>query len=332
MLSHLMAPTEDKICKRSSLGGHFSAIIDEHRFLPPGRYGYESARACLYALIVALQPKRVHIPNYICSAVSDALRHADCIVETYPIGDNFRPPRRIDLRGEDLVLLVNYFGLCGDLIEEHLEYLPRDAVVVDNSQAFFQEPFSCLANIYSPRKFIPVADGGFIDTEVPLSVKPPDEEASVRRFHYLLKRVGNEPESSREDYLAAEKSLEKPSLREMSALTRALIGAADHELIVRRRRENFRVLDGLARLNELEVDLGNQVPLNYPFSIENGKDIRETLIRMRIFAPGYWPGIVPQSTFERKLLSNTVFIPIDHRYDVSDIECVLDIVKRIVKT
>lgn len=325
-----MAPTDDQIFEKPSIGGHFSAIAEEKDFSPPGRYGYESARASLYALLTALRPKKVHIPNYICSAIPNTLRYAGCIVETYSIGNGFRPSKKIDIRDGDLVILVNYFGLCEEVVSEQLHILPRDVVIVDNSQAYFQEAFSCLANIYSPRKFIPVADGGFIETEVPLSAEPPDEEASLRRFHYLLKRVGNEPELSRQEYLAAEKSLETPSLREMSALTRALIRAADHKLIASRRRENFCALNGLSHINEIDFKLGNQSPLAYPLMMENGRNVWEALIEMRIFTPRYWPGIHPQNLFEDRIYNNTIFLPVDHRYTNKEMSIIISNIFKLI--
>lgn len=315
-----MAPTREHEADTPTIGGHFSAIVDEHSFLPPGRYGYESARACLYALVSTLRPERVHVPNYICDAVPEVLNQAGCVVVPYAIDQGFCASGDIDFRGSDLIILVNYYGLCEKAIWNQLKRFPKDAVIVDNSQAYFQPAFPCLANIYSPRKFLPVPDGGFIETDVQLPAEQPDEAASLHRFHYLLKRVGNEPELSRQDYLAAEKSLETPTLRKMSALTRALARAADHDLIATRRRENFRALDELSRINELHFDVGEQVPLAYPLMIENGNHIRDALNNIRIFTPKYWPKIFPSDIFEERLFNRTIFIPIDHRYNYEDMK------------
>jgi hypothetical protein len=320
-----MALTEDQQADLQTIGGHFSAIVDEHDFPPPGRYGYESARSCLYALIREVGARRVHIPNYICDAVPKAIAKADCAMEPYAIGRDFEMSGTIDFQDGDLILLVNYYGLCAASIERQLAKLPCDAVVVDNSQAYFQSPFPCLANIYSPRKFLPVPDGGFIETAVTLSQEPADEDASFRRIRSLLKRVGSEPQGSRADYLAAENSLEMLTLRAMSALTRALARATDQELIVRRRRENFRAFADMLGINELGFDLGNQVPLTYPLLLKNGREVRSSLIGKRVFTPTYWPNIDPINEFESLLSNDTVFLPIDHRYDAQDIKYIYDV-------
>lgn len=265
------------------------------------------------------------MPHYICDAVPNAVAEAGCAFEPYAIGRDFEISGDVDFRDGDLILLVNYYGLCAASIERQLEKLPREAVVVDNSQAYFQSPFPCLANIYSPRKFLPVPDGGFIETAAVLPQEAADEEASFRRFRYLLKRVGSEPQESRRDYLAAEESLEKPTLRAMSALTRAMARAADQDFIVRRRRENFRAFADMLGIHELGFDLGNQVPLTYPLMLKKGREARAYLIEKKIFTPTYWPGLDLADEFERRFARDVVFLPIDHRYDERDMSYIYDI-------
>ena len=320
-----MARTDDQRPDALTIGGHFSAIADEQDFAPPGRYGYESARSCLYALVKAVGARRVHMPNYICDAVPKAITEAGCELKSYAIGPNFEMSEDIDFEDRDLILLVNYYGLCAASIERQLSKLPREAVVVDNSQAYFQSPFPCLANIYSPRKFLPVPDGGFIETSVVLSQEPADEEASFRRIRYLLKRLGSEPEGSRPDYLIAEESLETPTLRAMSDLTRALARATDQDFIIRRRRDNFRAFADLLGVNKLGFELGNQVPLAYPLVLKNGRETRASLVGKRVFTPTYWPGLEPANDFECSLVNDAIFLPVDHRYSAQDIQYTYDI-------
>jgi hypothetical protein len=312
------------------IGGHFSAIVEEHDFPPPGRYGYESARSCLYALIKAIRPQRIHIPYYICDSVPDAILKADCSIKPYVISQDFGIAGEIDFQAGDLILLVNYYGLCAASIEKQLEVLPREAVIIDNSQAYFQPPFRCLANIYSPRKFLPVPDGGFIETEVQLPTEPPDEAASLQRFQYLLQRVGSPPQVSRANYLAAEAGLDTPTLREMSVVTRRLARAVDRDFIAMRRRENFHALASLLRGNELCFDLGDQVPLTYPLMLKDGGGIRASLIEKNIFIPTYWPNTDSIEEFELRLIRDTIFLPIDHRYDESDINYIYSVLSKFL--
>ena len=73
-----------------TIGAHFSCIVENRRNLPPGKYAYESARSALYALLKSMEIKRIHVPNYICEAVPEAILKAGGSVIKYPIGSDFK--------------------------------------------------------------------------------------------------------------------------------------------------------------------------------------------------------------------------------------------------
>ena len=56
------------------------------------------------------------------------------------------------------VLYVNYFGLCDENVERLLQEVPKEKLIIDNSQALFALPSNAMATIYSIRKFIGVPD------------------------------------------------------------------------------------------------------------------------------------------------------------------------------
>ncbi|URI15033.1 hypothetical protein [Brevundimonas albigilva] len=317
-----MAPTDSG---PTTVGAHFSALAVEHNHAPPGRYGYDSARSCLFALVRERTPTTVHLPNYLCAAVRQAVEAAGCQARPYEIGPNFHA-RGVEMKRGELLILVNYYGLCASAVEAQLTAVPRDAVVVDNSHAFFEAPFDALATIYSPRKFLPVPDGGFIEIDADLRQDPPNEAASMRRFNYLVERVGSPPESTRAHYLTSEESFERPSLAAMSELTRRWVCAQDQNAISARRRANYQVLAKRFGANRLTFDLGPQTPLCYPLAVEDGVDLQRRLAMERIFCPRYWPEVVPANAFERTLVERTVFLPIDHRYSTEDMHRVADVV------
>lgn len=315
--------TEDKI---EAIGAHFSCILENRKNSPPGNYGYESARASLYSLLKSMKVQRVHIPNYICEAIPDVILKAGCSTVKYPINSDFEIDGQIDLQPGDLILLVNYFGLTQNSIVNQLSSLPRERVIVDCSQAYFQKSFHCLASIYSARKFIPVADGGFIDTTWVLESEAADDNISIDRHQYLLRRVIGEPELSRQLYLQAEDSLKNVNRRSISDFSRKIIETADFEFITTKRRDNFLKLQKLEDINRLGFTLENQVPLCYPLMIEKGHLLREKLTKNRIFTPKYWPNITALNAFEKKLLQDVVYLPIDHRQGDNQINRIIDVV------
>jgi hypothetical protein len=306
-----------------TMGGHFSAFLETRKNTMPGSHGYESARSALYVYLKAARPKRLFTPNYICDAVYQAATAAGIECVRYPINEHFQPAERLCPSANEHVLLVNYFGLCERAIHQALEYLPTEQVIVDCSQAYFFSDGKNTTKIYSPRKFLPVADGGFIDTITSLDARECDNEASIRRYGYLLKRAVAEPELSRPHYLQAEKELESISNRGISDFTKTICETTDFNFIKNRRRVNFQILSELNSANHLTFELAKQVPLCYPILAENGNKIHEFLLQARIFTPRYWPNIKPLNDFEERLLKNTVFLPIDHRYTAEQMHSLL---------
>lgn len=321
-----MAKTNDSWEPRT-IGGHFSAVLESRRNTLPGQYGYESARSGLYAVLKAANYRRVYIPYYVCDAVPSAIRAAGCEVGFYSINATFEVDDAIVLAEGDLLLLVDYYGLCRPQIENQLTLFPKNSVIVDCSQAWFQEPFDCLATIYSPRKFLPVPDGGVVHTSLQLETLEPDEGSSLERYQYLLKRVTTEPEYSRELYLQSEAQLEVPSLRGMSAFTQRLIEVADQDFIKARRVRNWEVLSNLRAVNKLEFEPAGQTPICYPLMIEGATQLRDQLRKVRVFAPLYWPGVTCTNAHEKALVSNTLYLPIDHRYGEADMARLLEFFK-----
>lgn len=320
-----MAPTDPG---PTTIGAHFSALAVEHNHAPPGRYGYDSARSCLFALVSARTPTTVHLPNYLCAAVRRTVEAAGCEVRPYEIGPDFRA-RGVEVKPGEMLILVNYFGLCASAVAAQLSAAPRDAVVVDNSQAFFEAPSNAFATIYSPRKFLPVPDGGFIETDAKLHQDQPDEAATLDRFAYLLGRVGSPPDQTRAKYLASEASLERPSFTAMSELTHRWVSAQDQAAIKTRRRANYQVLAEYFPNNRLTFDLGTQIPLCYPLSVDDGIGLQQRLAGKRVFCPRYWPEVKPANAFERALVEGVVFLPIDHRYSTQDMHRVANIVSNL---
>jgi len=85
-------------------------------------------------------------------------------------------------------VVVNYFGLCDDVVAEAQTRHAPEQIVVDNAQAFFAAPTRCRASLYSPRKFFGVPDGGFLHSVTPPRDYPRDTGSTARMAH-LTKRL-----------------------------------------------------------------------------------------------------------------------------------------------
>lgn len=311
------------------MGGHFAAFFGNFYNEFPGKFAYESGGASLYAFLLAAKAKSVFIPNYICESVPDAIGKAGVSVKKYAIGPDFDISYPRHLGDGEYFLVPDYFGVSADLIHRVLKNMPLERVIVDCAQAYFAAYPAAAARIYSPRKFLPVADGGFVATNLELASEPADDQAAIAGYQYLLQRTVAPAETTRDAYLDAEERMNDVSLRAMSGFTGNIIRTLDQEFIKSRRRENFQILDELASLNRLKVRLGEQAPLCYPLMIRNAGKIWQALLRLRIYTPRYWPNVEAWSDFESALLSETLFLPIDHRYDASRMVALRDTVIRL---
>lgn len=323
-LNHLMEKIKLEK-KKFTIGAHFSAFLESRKNELPGNYYFESARSCLYAILKKTKCKRIFIPNYICNVVIKSIQLTSCKIEFYSLNNTFEVHNKIKFKDGDLILLVNYFGLCKEKITNQLKNLPKEKVIVDCSQAYFESSFDCLATIYSPRKFLPVPDGGIIQSTIKLETEMYDDHSSIQRYSYLLERTVSEPEKSREHYLNSEQQLEKISIRGMSSFTQKLIETMDLQFIKNRRRSNWSFINKLQSINNIKLEIGDQVPLCYPLMINNATALREKLIKNRIFTPIYWSDAQASNEIEWNLVRNTLYLPIDHRYSEEHMNFIINL-------
>lgn len=313
-----------------AIGGYFELELPAsqgERY--PQAQGFQSARAAFLALLLTGKPSRVWVPWYLCDSMIEPLLMAGIDVARYRIDKTFAIRDELTLAPDEWLLYVNYFGICQANVERVLTQFPRHQVIIDNAQAFFSPAQDCLATIYSPRKFFGVPDGGYLVT--PLQVAMPEQldTQSPERCLHLLKRIALDPESGYPDYLAAEESLVRQSPRQMSRLTRRLLATQDYSEAHRKRRNNFDFLDQhLRNRNQFQFHLGRiDAPLCYLFRGAR-PGTREHLIRNRIFVPTYWHDVLKEDhqapQFERSLPANDLCLPCDQRYDVHDMERIID--------
>ena len=114
------------------------------------------------AAVEAVHPAKLYIPFYNCVAVRDALDFNGFPYEQYYLNDSLEPDVE-SLAQDEWILYVNYFGIASDEKKERMIEKYKN-VIFDNTQAFYSPPVldgNCM-NVYSPRKFIGVADGGYL--------------------------------------------------------------------------------------------------------------------------------------------------------------------------
>jgi hypothetical protein len=238
-----------------------------------------------------------------------------------------RPPA---LGRDEFLLYVNYFGLKGAYCRRLAErYGP--ALIVDNSQALFAAPLSCAATIYSPRKFVGVADGGYLYSAAVLD-RTPERDVSWDSVQHLAGRIDLGAAAFYQDYLRSGRRLSGRPLGRMSALTEAMLDSIDYGRIRQTRQRNFlQVHAALGSSNRLRIEAAEiDGPMVYPYWTDD-PGLRQRLIARKVYVATYWSEVLQRdaaSAVEKELAAHLVPLPIDQRYGPGDMQSVLDVINQ----
>jgi len=314
-----------------AIGGYFELELPDRQGMPHiSLQCFQSARAAFIALLRAGRPAKVWMPRFICNAMLAPLEKSGIDYAWYDLTDELEVRSEVRLGSDEWLLYVNYFGICGAKVDALLHRFSSTQIVLDYSQAFYAPPRKeALATIYSPRKFFGVPDGGFLHTQLPISMPEVVDETSYLRMEHLMRRLVDSPESGYSAYQDAEESLCDLEPRRMSRLTERILSSIDFESARKKRIENFMILHeklgGGGTLNAIDE---NAVPLVYPYRTTN-PDLRQHLINNRIFVATYWSDALERLNVDEaeKFIHYLLPLPIDQRYNKADMERLVSVIK-----
>ena len=306
------------------IGGYFSLECGSTANYHKKAIGLNSCRNALRYVIRTYNITEMYVPIYTCPVVWDAISAENCKIISYDIDDDFLPA--CDIPENAFVLYNNYFGINGENVKNMAQR--HKNLIVDNAQGFYQ-PHCGLASIYSPRKFFGLPDGGLVVCDKVLSDEL-DTSMSYDKCMHLLKRIDLGANAGYTDFQANDESLIGQPIKKISKLTSALMGNIDYEKVKKQRLKNFAVLHNtLADKNEMNINLSSvDVPLVYPFKIKD-KNLRVKLIQNQIFVAKYWPSEengCMKSPVAQTLAATITALPIDQRYDESDMQRILEVI------
>lgn len=298
-----------------------------------------SGRAAITIAAQAVKPKRLYIPYYNCNSVREFLSKHNIAYELYYLDRDLEP--KIDAIGrDDWILYVNYYGVLSEKKITKVVKKYRN-VIIDNTQAFFSRPIlddNCF-NVYSPRKFVGVSDGGYLvwSGDRRVNVDFPFDH-SWERAGYLLKSIEMGTNSAYRDFLESEENL-KCDIKRMSPLTQRILQSVDYEKVRNRRERNFDYLrNELDSINGIDISFESTAPFVYPLLIKNAR-IRERLVKRKIYVPQWWKYLleeVSRVSIEYELSNYLIPLPIDQRYSECEmrdmVKVVFDIYREEVST
>jgi DegT/DnrJ/EryC1/StrS aminotransferase family len=317
--------------------------------LPEGQ-SVTSGRTAL-ALLAEQLPGRWLLPAYICETALQPFRRAGIDFDFYSVGDDLRPrlddlERAVEADEPAAVLVVDYFGFPPEEAERLRALGDASAVVEDCVHGSLLElPGHAAGAIGSIafttfRKYLPLPDGGIVvgvdRRDLPPATGP---HVRARLLGQLLRGAAVAGDVSYDDaepiFLelvdAGESALDDVPLSATSEVSARLLGKYDLAEVAERRRANFAaLLDAITdsdAVTPIFRDLPPGVsPLLLPVRVSAGArdSLRKTLIARRVYCPVHWnlPADVDESRFpaEHRLSREILGLPIDQRYDATDME------------
>ena len=284
---------------------------------------FNSGRASVVAAVLAVQPKKLYIPRYNCSVVREALQQAGLNYSFYSLNNELEPA--LDGIEEGAWLLyVHYFGTAS---EEKIARIAKKYknVIFDNTQAFFAKPVldgNCM-NVYSPRKFVGLVDGGYLVWSGKREVSEDyPQDVSWERAGFLFKSIELGTNAAYKDNLDSKVCL-ADGIKRMSVLTQRMLRSLDYDALAEKRDRNYRVLiEKFKGINQLKLPMEGFAPFVYPLVIED-PELRSKVVGSKIYTPQWWKYLldeVPQNSVEAWLSKWLLPLPVDHRYSEKDME------------
>lgn len=304
------------------IGGYLCFEECHRPMLHDDAIALNSGRNCLAYLIEKKKITKMCLPKFLCASVGDTCRKYGVELFFYSIDNNLFPDLG-DIQ-DSWLYIVNYFG---QLTNDEIIILKNkyNKIIVDNVQAYFQEPCKGIDTIYTCRKFFGVTDGAFLYSNINLDDSL-EQDISWNRIAHIAGSYELGVSCFFDRHLEEEEMFANMPIRRMSKLTNNLLHGIDYESIKTSRTVNFEYLHkSLSSVNKLKL-LNPEGPYMYPLYVENGSTIRKRLQEKRIYIPTLWQDVIElcdENELEYDMAMNILPLPIDQRYDTEDMEYVL---------
>ena len=312
------------------MGGYIELDTYRGEMLHEGTVALNCGRNALAYIIRSRKIKNVLLPYFLCSSVSIVCKKENVQIRYYSIAKDFLPSD-IHLQSDEWLYVVNYYGQVSNHQIKELQQKCHN-IIVDNAQAYFQMPVESVDTLYSCRKCFGVADGAFLYTNVLLDEMLPRDE-SFDRMHFLLGRYERTASEFYSEYSANNHFFTNEPIKIMSKLTSNLLHGIDYGFVKKRRIENFTYLHNRFKsINKLNLTVPEGAFM-YPLYIENGAEIRKRLQGEKIYIPTLWPDVFEicnTEQLEYDMAMNILPLPVDQRYNIDDMERIVDSIKKVV--
>ncbi|MBO5341771.1 MAG: hypothetical protein J6A73_03685 [Lachnospiraceae bacterium] len=313
------------------IGGYIELDTIKTFGMHEGAIALNTARNCLAYLIKARSISKILLPGFLCDSVKSICERENVRIGYYSVGTDFLPVD-LSVAEDEWLYLVNYYGQLDNGTINRLAKKYKH-IIVDNVQAYFQEPIEGVDTIYTCRKFFGVPDGAYLYTNSILNEELVMDE-SYARMTFLLGRYERTASEFYGGYQENENLLASEPLKKMSKLTRNMLSAIDYSEVKHVRTENYKILhDEFECLNNLHLK-EIAAPFMYPLYVANGDKIRIELQKKKIYIPTLWPEVLKHcevDSLDYDMAKNIVPLPVDQRYNGEDMLYIIREVTRCIE-
>ena len=290
---------------------------------------FNTIKAGLPLISNTLKAKRILAPYYLCPNVIKELEKSFDEVEFYYLNNSLLP--QIDDLKEKVIYLVDYFGIMDKAITDYVNNNPETSFLVDNAHSFYNKPVmrENVFNLYSCKKFFGVPDGGYLISERKIEQKY-EKTVSSHISNYLIKSLEEGTNSCYQEKKKVDEYINN-NYSGISIFAEDLLSRIDYEKIKKIRKRNFSIYQQyFGDINRIKCE-EDSIPYIYPLNV--GKNIKDKLIKEKIYVPTLWSQCLDKqfdNKLEQKLAADTLFLPLDQRYDESDIKYISEKVKALL--
>ncbi|MFW5848071.1 MAG: hypothetical protein ACOCVF_04075, partial [bacterium] len=129
------------------IGGFLSLELNEGKHFHLNSVKLNLGRSCLKYIIRVKNISKIYIPYYSCDSIVSSLEDENADYEYYHIDEKLNPIFSNELKKNEYLLYINYFGLKDDEVKNISNSYKN--IIIDNTQAFFSEHLEKTTTFYS---------------------------------------------------------------------------------------------------------------------------------------------------------------------------------------
>jgi hypothetical protein len=293
----------------------------------------KSGRASLWHILSTVKPSLVYVPYYTCDSLLQPLDATKTRYVFYGITEDLEPETLPVLKPGEYFLYVNYLDLKRETALR-LSDKYKERLIVDCTQAFFMKGTGRSWFFNSCRKFFGVPDGSYMYAPDDVQLSLPESRNEQYCTDHLIKRFNGHPGEGYESFQKNE-ALAGCGTDSISLLSEYLLSQVDYKEVMQRRLDNYSFLSRQFNDRNLfpALQVQDNVPMHYPL-LPTTKIDRSLLFKQNIFIPAFWADTLNRTNegfaVERRLSEYLLPLPVDHRYDIADMERIAEAVKDVI--